>query len=109
MPSPAPLRETSRLYCQAAVNEAMAEVGRGQAPALTQLVEAVERREQLDKFVRDANIGRYRRITAGLLDEEQRKSIEPPLKEEQAKLQSRSTTMQGPGNHSPKRQGGIVP
>jgi hypothetical protein len=108
MPTPSQLREASRLYRQAAEDEAAPEIGRrlaSHALALIQLAEVIERRERLDEFVRDANIKRYRRMMAGPLDEKQRKLIE----EEQAKLRSRSATIQHPGNHSRKRHEGIVP
>jgi hypothetical protein len=99
MPTPAQLREASQLYWQAAENEATPEIGRrlaSHALALTQLAEVIERRERLDEFVSDTNANRYRRIMAG-------------LKEEQAKLRSRSATRPHPGKHSRKRQKGIVP
>jgi hypothetical protein len=109
MPTAAQFRETSRLCCQTAEHEATSEIGRGHAHALAQLAEIIERRERLDEFVRDANIKRYRRMMAGPLDETQRKMIELPMKEEQAKLRSRSATMQHSGSHSRKRHEGIVP
>jgi hypothetical protein len=111
MPTPAQLREASRLYCQTAENEATPEIRRRlvcHALALSQLAEVIERRERVDEFVRDANITRYRRMMAGPLDEKQRKMIEPLLKGEQAKLRSRSATKQHPGNHSRKCQEGGV-
>jgi len=107
MPTPAQLREASRLYREAAKKEAVPETRQclaNQALAFAQLAEAIERREQTDEFVRDANIERYRRMMVGLLDE--KKIIEPLLKEEQAKLRSDSATMQHPGKQLRKR---IVP
>jgi hypothetical protein len=112
MPTPAQLREASQLYCQAAETEATPEIGRrlaSHALALTQLAEVIERRERLDKFVSDTNVNRYRRMMAGPLDGKQRKMIEPLLKEEQAKLRSRSATKPHPRKHSRKHQKWIAP
>jgi hypothetical protein len=112
MVTSAQVREASRLYHEAAGNEATPEIGRllaSHALALTQLAEVIERRERVDEFVRNANIERYRRMMAGPLDEKHRKMIQPLMEEEQAKLRSRSATMQRPGKHSRKRHEGIVP
>ena len=79
-------KEEASRHCEAAENEATPEIGRGLAsPALAvpQLADVIERRERLDEFVRDANIKCYRRMMAGRLDENQRKMIEPLLKEEE--------------------------
>jgi hypothetical protein len=111
MPTPAQLREASRLYRDAAENEATPEIGRllaSHALALTQLAEVVERRERVDEFVRNANIERYQRMMAGLLDDKHRKMIQPLMEEEQARLRS-SAIKPHPGKRSRKRHEGIMP
>jgi hypothetical protein len=89
MPTPAQLRDGSRLCVQAAEKEATPEIKRrlaSHALALAQLAENIERRERIEGFVSDANIKHYRHMIGGALDEKQREMIETLLKEEQARL-----------------------
>jgi hypothetical protein len=57
MPTPGQLREAARRYCDAAEDEATPEIKRrlaSHARALAELAEAIDRREQTEKFVRNA-------------------------------------------------------
>jgi hypothetical protein len=104
-PTPAELREQSRLYRQAAEKETTVEFKRrlaSHALALAQLAEKIER----DEFVAQANIERYRRMLAQGLDAKRRRMIEALLQEERAKLANltgRTTGETGPGPRRARR------